>query len=393
MQYRTDARSGNQLSVLGFGCMRLPRTISGIDMKSSEEIVMRAIENGVNYFDVAHIYPGSEVALGKILADNGVRDKVCIATKLPLAACKKSEDFDRFFGIQLDRLQTNYVDYYLMHNINTLRQWQKLCDIGIESWIKQKKAEGSIRQIGFSFHGTCGEFLKLLDAYDWDFCQIQYNYSDENYQAGVTGLRRAAEKNIPVIIMEPLLGGKLAGGLPKKAVGVFRRIDSALSPAAWALRWLLDQPEATVLLSGMNSDEQLQDNLRTVNTGAVGMLTEREKQAYSEVVKIFRDAYKVDCTGCGYCMPCPHGVNIPECFAGYNASYVMGRIAGFKMYTMGTGATRKENHRVVHCNECGKCEKQCPQHIEIRERLKDVERHMEPFYFRWGVAMLRGFVK
>lgn len=389
MQFREDKRSGNQLSVLGFGCMRLPRGISGIDMKKSEQIILRAIENGVNYFDTAYLYPGSEAALGKILADNDMREKVYIATKLPLGNCKKPGDFDHYFNIQLEKLQTGYIDYYLMHNINSLSQWQYLCDLGIEDWIRQRQSDGTIRQIGFSFHGTSKEFIKVLDAFDWDFCQIQYNYSDENYQAGVAGLRRAAEKDMPVIIMEPLLGGKLATGLPKEAEAVFRKANAKYSPAAWALRWLLNQPEVTVILSGMNSDEQVQENLATSNAATPGMLTEEEHEAYQNVVEIFRKTYKITCTGCGYCLPCPQDVNIPGCFAAYNSSYGMGRIVGIMQYVTGTAAHRTKNQMASKCTGCGNCEKQCPQHIEIRSALKDVERRMEPFYFKAAMAIMR----
>lgn len=389
MQLRTDERTGNRLSVLGFGCMRLPRGLSGIDMKRSEQIIMQAIEAGVNYFDTAYIYPGSEAALGKILADNGARSRVYIATKLPIINCRKPGDFDAIFARQLENLQTDYIDYYLMHNINTLAQWRALCDMGIESWIARQREAGHIRQVGFSFHGSGDEFLKLLDEYAWDFCQIQYNYSDENYQAGVAGLRRAAGLGMPVIVMEPLLGGKLATGLPAQAEAVFRRVHPDLTPAAWGLRWLLNQPEVTVILSGMNSDGQVRDNLQTAQSATPGMLTDEELTAYAQVISIFRETYKAPCTGCGYCMPCPQGVNIPGCFSAYNASYAMGRISGIMQYTTSTGANRSEHRMASRCIDCGQCEKHCPQHIEIRKELKAVRRRMEPFYFNAAMAVMR----
>ena len=390
MQFRTDPRSGNRLSVLGLGCMRFSRNLIGIDLKKAEQIILRAIKEGVNYFDAAYLYPGSEAALGKVLADSGLRKDVYIATKLPIANCRHTEDFDRFLETQLQSLQTDYIDYYLMHNINSLQQWQELCSLGMEDWIKAQRADGKIRQIGFSFHGTGDEFMKVLDAYDWDFCQIQYNYSDENYQAGVTGLRKAAEKGIPVIIMEPLLGGKLATGLPREAESVFHRSNPDLTPAAWGLRWLLDQPEVTVILSGMNSEEQLTDNLKTADASSSGMLTAAEKEAYRQVVRIFRETDKIPCTGCGYCLPCPQGVNIPGCFAAYNSSYAMGRVVGFTQYITGTAANRAQNQLASRCIGCGKCESHCPQHIEIRKSLGDVKKRMEPFYFKAAMAVMRG---
>ncbi|MDR0906570.1 MAG: aldo/keto reductase [Oscillospiraceae bacterium] len=393
MQYRLDGRSGNKLSVLGLGCMRFPRGVTGIDLKKSEQIVMRAIDAGVNYFDTAYLYLGAEAALGTILARNNVRDKVCIATKLPIANCRVSADFDRFFGIQLAALNTDYIDYYLMHNINSLAQWEELCALGIEPWIAAQKASGRVRQLGFSFHGAREEFSKILDAYDWDFCQIQYNYSNENYQAGVDGLRRAAAKHIPVIIMEPLLGGKLAHGLAPAAVDAFRAVDASRSPAAWGLRWLWNQPEVTVVLSGMNELAQLEDNLATADATSPDSLTDAEKAAYHRVIEVFKSTDKVPCTGCSYCMPCPQGVNIPACFASYNASYTHGRITSFAMYITGTAANRRENALASKCVKCGKCETHCPQKIEIRRSLDAVARRMEPLYIKAALKVMQSRAK
>lgn len=389
MQYRVDPRTGEKLSVLGFGCMRLPKTVNGIDRKKSEQLVLRAVEAGVNYFDTAYLYPGSEAVLGKILEENALRGKIFLATKLPAMNCNKTEDFDRFFAEQLSRLRTDYIDFYLMHNLGSFSQWKALCDLGIEDWIRKQKDKGAVRRIGFSFHGACGEFLKILDSFDWDFCQIQYNYSDENYQAGVTGLKRAAEKNIPVIIMEPLLGGKLAAGLPRQAEEVFHQVNPKLSPAAWGLRWLLDQPEVTVILSGMNREQQVADNLKTVESARPGMLNAAERDAYRRVTEIFRKTYKVPCTGCGYCQPCPHGVNIPGCFAAYNASYSLGQMTGMFQYVTSTGANRTEEQLASACVGCGACERHCPQNIPIREQLKHVRRRMEPFYFNLVMKVMR----
>lgn len=389
MQYRVDQRTGARLSVLGFGCMRLPRTVSGIDRKKSEQLVLQAIGAGVNYFDTAYLYPGSEAALGDILWKNDLRKQVMLATKLPITNCKKPEDFDRFFTEQLTRLKTDHIDFYLMHNVGNFEQWQKLCDMGIAGWIQKQKEKGSIHRIGFSFHGAGEDFLKILDSYDWDFCQIQYNYFDENYQAGVTGLRRAAEMNMPVIIMEPLLGGKLATGLPKQAEEVFRRVNPEHSPAAWGLRWLLNQPEVTVILSGMNRDEQLADNLKTSENTMPGNLNAAEQDAYKQVTQIFRKTYKIPCTGCGYCQPCPHGVNIPDCFAAYNTSYSMGWVTGMFQYVTSTGANHTEGHTASKCVGCGACERHCPQNIPIREKLKSVSGRMEPFYINIAMKAMR----
>jgi len=324
MQYHTDKKSDNKLSIIGFGCMRFPRNIS-----QTEQLVVKAVQEGVNYFDTAYTYGGSEEALGAILAKNNLRNKVFIATKLPVVKCKTNNDFDAFFQVQLKRLQTDYIDYYLMHNLGEVNTWKTLCELGIEKWLMEKKEAGLIKNIGFSFHGIHDEFIKLLDVYAWDICLIQYNYINTNFQAGRAGLKKAAEKGLSVMVMEPLLGGKLAAGLPQKAVDIFKTANSSLTPAAWALRWLWNQPEVTVVLSGMNEISQLEDNLKTAQNAAPNMLTVAENNAYKLVMKHIRASYKIPCTECNYCMPCPQNVNIPGCFSGYNVSYGVGFFPAF----------------------------------------------------------------
>ena len=382
MKYRTDIKSKNELSVLGFGCMRFPNSI-----EKTEELIVKAIENGINYFDTAYIYLDSEKRLGDILAKYQLRDKIYLATKLPVISVHKPEDFDRYFDIQLERLQTDYINYYLMHLLTDMASWQKLIDWGIKDWITKKKEMGAIEQIGFSFHGKLQEFIKIIDSYDWDFCQIQYNYSDENNQAGVKGLRYAFSKGIPVIIMEPLLGGKLVTGLPKNAVEVFNKVDASVSNASWGLRWLYNQPEVTVVLSGMNSDEQLEDNIKTANIAEINMLTPQAIAAFDEVKEAFMAIQKVPCTGCNYCMPCPSGVNIPGCFNAYNVSYIMGLMKGIRQYTLGNGLTSANPSLASQCIECGKCELHCPQKIEIRKELKRARKRLEPFWLK-GLSKL-----
>ncbi|MDR2904079.1 MAG: aldo/keto reductase [Clostridiales bacterium] len=390
MQYRLDEKSGNRLSVLGFGLMRLPRGMSTrIDIDQSEQLVLQAIERGVNYFDTAYVYMGSEQAFGEIIRRNpAIRAKIFIATKLPHYQCKTYDDFDRIFNRQLERLHTDYIDYYLIHNVPTLASWQAVCAIGVEKWIAEKKASGQIRQIGFSFHGIQEEFLNLLDVYDWDFCQIQYNYMNENYQAGRKGLLKAHEKGLPVVIMEPLLGGKLAAGLPKKAETLFKNAVGGFSPAAWALRWVWHHKEATLLLSGMGSEAQVAENIQTAETAVPGMLTEKEMATIKQAEAIFKESYKIPCTGCNYCLPCPKGVNIPGCFAGYNVSFSSGLIAGISQYMTSTAVMNpKQNSGPANCVKCGKCEKQCPQHIRIMNALEAVSKRMEPFWVRAGIKL------
>ena len=386
MQYRTDLKSGNELSIIGFGCMRFPRNLTQIDINKTEPLIVKAIQEGINYFDTAYMYGGSEEALGAILAKNNLRNKIFLATKLPIGKCKTASDFDTLFQTQLERLRTDYIDYYLVHNIGDTRQWDKLCELGIEKWIQGKKQSGQIKNIGFSFHGIHDEFLKLLDVYEWDFCQIQYNYINTNYQAGTAGLKKAADKGLPVIIMEPLLGGKLATGLPRKAVDTFKKANSSLTPAAWALRWLWDKKEVTVVISGMNEMSQVEENMQTAQNAVPNMLTATENEVYASVMKIIEASYKVPCTGCNYCMPCPQKVNIPACFSAYNMSYMAGMIAGFHLYVTSTALLSPTNHYAAsNCKECGACEKKCPQNIPIPKLLKKVTKRMEPFWLRIGL--------
>jgi predicted aldo/keto reductase-like oxidoreductase len=371
--------------------MRFPRVFGKIDLQKSEEMVMRSIEAGVNYFDTAWMYPGSEETLGVILDKNHARDRIYIATKLPLIMVKNASDFDKFFDQSLERLKTDHIDYYLMHMLTDLDQWLKLKSQGIEDWIRRKKAQGQIKQIGFSFHGSGSEFLKILDDYDWEFTQIQYNYSDENFQAGVTGLRAAAVK-MPVVIMEPLLGGKLAGGLPKDAVEIFRKANSNLSPAGWALNWVWNQEEATVVLSGMSTMEQLEENLRLADNASAGMLDSAGKAVYSGVLELVNRSCKIRCTGCNYCMPCPKGVNIPGSFSAYNTTYSLGFVEGMKQFVTSTGLTSETGSSPSLCIKCGKCETHCPQHIPIMKELARVKKRMEPFWMRFVGVCARSFL-
>ena len=391
MNYRTD-KYGNQLSILGFGCMRFPQKMGRIDMEETEREIMTAYQAGVNYYDTAYIYPGSEAALGEIFEKNNIREKVYIATKLPHYLIKSVADMDKLFTEELRRLRTDYVDYYLMHMLTDTDTWNRLKSLGIEEWIAQKKASGAIRQIGFSYHGNSEMFCNLVDAYDWDFCQIQYNYMDEHSQAGRRGLYHAHEKGIPVIIMEPLRGGKLVNRLPDTAKKIFEEYKIKRTPAQWAFRWLWNQPEITVVLSGMNSDEMVRDNIQTASTVEVGELGEDEEQMLKQVVAAINAKMKVGCTGCGYCMPCPKGVDIPGTFAAYNRRYAEGKFWSFVDYVMCT-TLRKNSTAASNCVGCGKCEKHCPQHIEIRKNLKDAQKELETPLYKVVRKVVKGFMK
>ena len=391
MNYRSDKYS-NKLSILGFGCMRFPQNMGIIDMKETEREIMTAIEGGVNYFDTAYIYPGSESALGEILEKNGVREKVYIATKLPHYLIKNRGDLDKLFNEERKRLRTDYVDYYLMHMLPDTDTWGRLKALGIEEWIKEKRDSGAIRQVGFSYHGNSEIFCSLVDAYDWDFCQIQYNYMDEHSQAGRKGLYHAHDKGIPVVIMEPLRGGKLVNRLPEEAKKIFEGYKIKHTPAQWAFRWLWNQPEVTVVLSGMNSDEMIRDNMATASSVQVGELTDEDEAMLKSVVCAINSKMKVGCTGCGYCMPCPKNVDIPGTFAAYNRRYQEGRLWGFVDYVICT-MLRKNSTAASNCIECGKCEKHCPQHIPIREKLREARKDLEGPLYRAARTVVSKFVR
>ena len=379
MQYRTD-KYGNPLSVLGFGCMRFQRKAGMIDMEAAEKQILQAYHQGINYYDTAYIYAGSEAAIGEIFEKNGIREKVYIATKLPYYLIKSIAGVEKLFQEQLKRLRTDYVDYYLMHMLNDAETWQNLLDMGIGDWIAEKKTSGAIRQIGFSYHGNSEMFCKIVDAYDWDFCQIQYNYLDEHSQAGRKGLYHAHSKGIPVIIMEPLRGGKLVHMLPEAAKKIFRAYDPDITPARWAFRWLWDQREVTVVLSRMNSEEMVAENIRTACETTAGFMSEQDQAMLKEVVAAINASMKVGCTACGYCMPCPRGVDIPGTFAAWNRYHSENKISGFREYLMCT-ALRKNTASASQCIGCGKCEAHCPQNISIREMLKAAEKDLEnPVY-------------
>lgn len=391
MQYRVSNRSGDKLSVLGYGCMRFTKKGSGIDQEKAEQELYEAFQNGVNYYDTAYIYPGSEVCLGKFLKKYDIRDKVYIATKLPHYLLKKSEDFEKYFAEELERLQTDHIDYYLMHMLNDANTWMRLRGMGIIDFINEKKQSGQIRNIGFSFHGGTIAFKELLDAYDWDFCQIQFNYMDEHAQAGIEGLRYAASKDIPVVIMEPLRGGRLAN-LPEGARKEFEKVDPSRSSVDWGLRWIWNHPEVTVVLSGMNDISQVRQNCVTAETATSCSLSQAELKAYEGALKQLRKSIKVGCTGCGYCQPCPKGVDIPTNFAIYNSSYTDGYFNAFREYVMCTTLRNVQSNASL-CVKCGKCEQHCPQHLNIRQELVNVTRRFENLIYKISIPIAKKVMK
>jgi len=372
MKYRPFGKLDWQASALGFGCMRLPTLgddSGAIDDTLAVPMLQRAIDAGVNYIDTAWAYhrEQSEVFVGKALA-GGYREKVHLATKLPSWLITTRADMDHFLDTQLERLQTDHLDFYLLHTLNA-RFWQNYKDLNVFDWAERKMAEGKFRYLGFSFHDTCEIFEDILNGYDnWTFCQIQYNYMDINYQAGQKGLRAAAEKGLAVIVMEPLRGGRLAKNPPPPAVAqVFARSDRDWTPANWALQWVWNQPEVSLLLSGMSTMEQVDQNLVSADNSSPGSLTRKDLAVIDQARRARESLAPVPCTHCEYCLPCPSGVAIPSVFEIYNTALMYDeRQRGQNAYKTDI----PDENKADCCVECGTCETLCPQHIEIIAWLK-----------------------
>ncbi len=383
MLYRELGKTGCDVSVLGFGCMRLP-IVGGasavdlfdpskpIDEMVASEMIHYAIEHGVNYFDTAYPYHGgqSEVFLGKSLKP--YREKVLLATKLPAWLVQGRHDFEGFLGEQLKRLETDYIDFYLLHGLNR-PLWAAMKELGALEFLDKVLADGRIRYAGFSFHDDVKIFKDIADSYDWAMCQIQYNYFDENYQAGKEGLVYAASKGAGVVIMEPLRGGKLTDRIPERIQKLWDSAPVKRTPAEWALRWVWNHGEVATALSGMNSMAQLIENIRIAEDARAGALSGAELQVVGEVCEVYRNMLQIGCTGCAYCAPCPNGVNIPLNFSLYNDSFMFkDEDLNFMLYNhMLTPEQRASN-----CAECGECEDLCPQQIRIPEELKKVHERL-----------------
>ena len=394
MLTRENIKNGDTLSILGFGCMRLPMKGGHIDEDRAIAMIRDAIKQGVNYFDTAYPYHGgrSEPLLGKAL-EGGYREKVMVATKLPHYMVSSLDGAKKIFQNQLNKLRTNYIDYYLLHMLSDRAGFDRMAKIGVMDWLEQQKKDGIIKNLGFSFHGEKTDFEQLIHAYPWDFCQIQYNYLDENNQATKSGLELAYSMGIPVIVMEPLRGGKLVNNLPQEILDEFKSYDQERSPAEWALRWVWNQPEVMVVLSGMSDEEQLAENIRIASDAQAGALSEQEHKIFKRVKAVMLEKTRVPCTGCGYCMPCPFGVNIPGCFSVYNDKYLLGKKGSRITYYQILGMGAKNPGFASLCTECGKCERHCPQNIEIRKDLRKVRKEMEGIVFKPILSVVRRLLK
>lgn len=371
MQYRKFGSLGFEVSVLGFGCMRLPvldHDSSRIDEERAIPLVRHGIERGINYIDTAYGYHGgkSEEFVGKVLKD-GFREKVYVATKLPTYRCKDPADPDRLLAEQLARLGIDHIDLYLLHGLDG-RDWDELQRLDICRWLDRTIAQGSIGHAGFSFHGDIDSFESILDAYPWAFCQIQLNYMDVDYQAGLRGLRYAAARGVPVVVMEPLKGGKLGTRPPREVEAIWDEAPRRRTPAEWALRWVCNFPEVGCVLSGMNSMEQLEENLSTVEDALPHSLTVPELELFDRVREVYARRIQVSCTECSYCLPCPQGVSIPEVFSLYNDGHMYGVMDQSRRWYQ---RMLKSSRGTPSCTACGECESKCPQKLPIVQLLQD----------------------
>ncbi len=362
-------KTGDRLSILGFGCMRLPEKRGRIDEERATRQIRDSIDRGVNYVDTAVTYHmgASEPFLGRALS-NGYREKVKVATKLPHWLVHEPKDMERILSSQLDKLKTACIEYYLMHNIDG-ETWQRMKTLGAAEFLNKAKADGRIAHAGFSFHNSRDQFRKIVDDYDWDFCQIQYNFLDQENQAGTEGLRYAASKGLGVIIMEPLRGGSLTAPIPPSVQAIWDEAQTKRTPAEWALRWIWNHPEVTLVLSGMNQEDHIAENIGIADQAFPESLTKAELDFVDRVEQTYRKLMKTGCTGCRYCMPCPSGVNIPSCFEHYDTFHMFAKKGSYKLvYAFWqSGISDGKPSLASQCTECGACLEKCPQQLAIPE--------------------------
>lgn len=381
MELRPMGNTGAQVSPLGFGVMRLPlrdggkadngTALDAIDVETSIAMLRRAVDEGVNYFDTAYNYVSgkSEVILGQAL-QGGYREKVYVASKSPAWLYKQPEDFDRFLSEQLERLRMDYIDFYLLHSLNG-GSWKRAQRIDAVESMKRAKADGRVRNIGFSFHDDLDLFKEILDAADWDFCQIQLNYYDRDYQAGLEGMRLAHERGMGVVVMEPLRGGLLVD-LPKEAQAAFDESGYDRTNVEWAFDWLWDMPEVSVVLSGMSAPDQLEQNIASMKQARIGMLSADEQRVLDQAKAALDARAAIPCTGCNYCVDmCPNKIAIPYNFRAYNMGVLYDNMDLAKEFY--AEEVTSYGRRAEHCTSCGSCEEICPQHIAISEWLPKVD--------------------
>lgn len=367
MQYRTFGTLDWKPSALGFGAMRLPvldNDHSKIDEKEATQMVRYAIDHGVNYVDTAYPYHRgtSELFLGRALKE-GYRERVKLATKMPCWLVKAPEDFDRYFNEQLERLQTDFIDFYLLHSLDE-KIWQDMKTFNVLDWIEKIRTDGRIHYVGFSFHDKFEVFKEIVDSYHWNFCQIQYNYMDEDHQAGTKGLEYASRKGLAVVVMEPIRGGQLASP-PQHIKELWDTAPRKRAPADWALQWVWNHPEVSLVLSGMSTMQQVRENVASANESGPGTLTDKDLSLIAQVRDAYRKLSLFSCTKCEYCLPCPNEVHIPEILEIYNEAGMYNELKSARR----SYSFLKEEWKADKCVQCGECEEKCPQSIEIRDSL------------------------
>ncbi len=369
MKYRRFGRLNWEVSALGFGVMRLP-TLEGDEGKINEpkaiKMIRYALDNGVNYVDTAYPYHrgNSEILLGETLQE-GYREKVKVATKMPTWLVKSQEDMDKFLDEQLHKLKLDYVDFYLLHGLEHKR-WQLLKKLNVLEWGDRQIADGKINHLGFSFHDEYSVFKEIVDSYEWTLCQIQYNYMDAKYQAGTKGLKYAASKGLAVVVMEPIAGGRLAINPPEEIQKIWREDGSERTPAEWALQWVWNHPEVSVALSGMSTMDQVIENVQSANRSKPSIFSKKDLNFINRIQRKYKELGFVGCTSCKYCLPCPEGVDIPQILALYNEYFAEERNAEVKKKYWQYITPESQAKR---CMKCGKCEELCPQQLPIRKIL------------------------
>nr|WP_295162371.1 aldo/keto reductase [uncultured Methanobrevibacter sp.] len=391
MQNRLIKKTGDEISPLGFGAMRLPLKNGKIDRELAKKQIYHAIDNGINFIDTAYLYGDSETFLGEVLQGE-YKDKVKLCTKLPSINVRKYEDMENILDEQLKRLQRDSIDYYLIHAVD-LKTINRLLKRDLLEFINKAKREGKIKHVGFSYHGPKEEFEIIVDGYDWDVVMVQYNYFDENVQAGMEGIEYAASKGMGVFVMEPLKGGILAGKMPHDAEEIFRKANPNKSNAEWALEWVLNNRNVTCVLSGMNSFEQIDENIRIAENTAPLSMSFEDMETVELVKRVLRNSLKINCSTCGYCMPCPQGVNIPECMKIYNEKYLFEHKGFFNQsfmdYYQYVGGIMGNEGNAGKCNGCGKCLRKCPQKLDIIAELKKVKKEFEFPGLKYILAFVR----
>lgn len=382
MEYRTVKKNEDKISLLGFGAMRLIQKNGKIDMELASQIINYAIDNGINYFDTAYLYGmgSNEKALGEIILKLSCRSDIYLATKMNRLAIHSREDMDKMFSQELDNLCTDYIDYYFIHNVISYQDIIDLIDMGLFDFIEEKKSNGQIKNMGFSYHGSYDDFEKILELYDWDMTLLQYNYLDNQLQAGLKGIKLAHDKGMGIMIMEPLKGGLLAGTMPKEAQDLIDESTTTRSNVDLALSWIYDTPEITCVLSGMNTMDMLEENIAITDQFLENPLSDDEKKLLNQVKEIILKINKIGCTSCNYCMPCPQQINIPDIFKLYNDKYLFpedkthGIHHTYIQYAGNMLGFTGQRHDGALCVDCGLCISKCPQRLEIPELLKMVDK-------------------